>query len=256
MGEETKPMYTVAISNDLAQENMKKGADARIKRRWDYESSDSDSDDEKPSTKERTSAWQASEYDKETGINSSSITAVGSAGTRRANLSPLGNAAVTTDYGLSHTDSKQSRARSLRSNRSAEGRRQDIETLGGGLQRGTTKGRRKAGATVAPSTVNSTASGEPNSNYPPSNQGFNNPYMQQQQGLAAAQAHSPSLSGPLSGTEGQYPQQPPATFGSQSQRPPLPLSSPFPGPPAQYLPQPPPPPGPLPPQPDGGEKSQ
>lgn len=254
VGEETKPMYTVAISNDLAQENMKKAADVKIKRRWDYESSDSDSDDdEKSPTKERTSAWQASQHDKETGINSNSATAVGSGMNSRTgmtNFSPLGNAATTTGFGLSHTDSKQSRARSLRSFMSAEGRRQDIETVENALQRGSTRGRRKAGATVA-SSANATS-------YPPNNHGFTHPgQQQQQQGLAAAQGSFPPMSGPLPNTEIQYPQQlPPATLGTQSQRPPLSLSLPFPGTQAQYLPQPPPPSRPLPPQPDEDEKLQ
>lgn len=224
-GEEAKPMYTVTISNDLAQENMKKAADAKMKKRWDYKSSDSDTDDdEKPSTKERTSTWQASQYDKETGKSSSSATTGGSGMNPRSglgNFSPLDNAALTTGYGshgFSHTDSKQSRARSLRSNRSAEDRKQGIEAVGDELQSGTTRGRRKVGATVA--------------------------------------SHISPLPGPPPGMEVRYPQQSPATLGSQSQRPPLPLSPPFPGPQAQYLPQPPPPSGSLSPQPDEDEKLQ
>ncbi|KAF8427818.1 Mechanosensitive ion channel-domain-containing protein [Tirmania nivea] len=254
VGEEAKPMYTVAISNDLAQENMKKAADAKIKQRWDYESSDSNSDDdEKPSAKERAPpAWQVLHYEKETGMNSDSATAVGSSmnpRTRMTNISPLGNAAVTTGYdpySLSHTDSKQSRTRSLRSNRSAKSRRQRIETAGGELQRGTT-GRRKVRATVASPAINSTTSGALASNYPSNNQGFNNSYMQQQQVLAAAQVHSSLLPHPSPGKEVQYPQPTLATLEPQSQRPPLPLSPPFPGPQAQYLPQSPPPSGPPPP---------
>jgi len=238
IGEEAKPLYTVAISNDLAQENMKKASDAKMKQRWDYESSDSDSDDdEKLSTKERSAARHAPQYNKEIGVDHIPATAA------VINPPPRDNATITTRYDPYGPDSKQSRARSLRSNQSVESRRQDIETVRHELQRGTTRGRRKAGATATPAAVNPTTSGPPISTYPGDNQGFSNLYMQQ--GLAAAQVHFSPQQGPFPSTGVQYPQQPPASAGSESQRPPLLLSPPFLGPQVQY-----------PPQPDDNEKLQ
>lgn len=229
IGEEGKPMYTVAVTNELAQENMKKAEEAKEKQRWDYQSSDSDFGDEKPSGDATT--WQPIQYGKEIGTNSSSTTAIGleSNYPENANLSPFDTAATATGYNdnsLTHTDSRHSRQRSIRSVRSVGSRRQDIESVRQALQRGSTRGRRKVGATAASPPASSPPALPLISQPPPSNnQGSGDAPLQR---LTSTQVR---FTPQQVRSQVQFSQQPPFAGGHYDQ-------------------QQPPPSGPLPPKPD------
>ena len=207
-------MYTVSISNDLAQENMKKADKAKRRQRWDYDSSDRDSDDD-----EGLLATQ-------TGTKSSSTTVIGlDTGIRTGNANTLSfnTAAIATGYdpsSLSHTESRRTNRRSLNSVRSTESRRQDLETVRETLQRGTTRGRRKVGTTMASPTINDPPSVPPISPNFSSNIHFSDvPHSQEFPTASAPQPHYVQQQQFAPGHQ-RYPQtQPPNSSGPQTQYP-------------------------------------
>lgn len=214
VGEEGKPMYTVAVSDEIAHANMEKANKAKLQRRWDYESSDSESDDGKRSHKEQP--FHPGTNGKDTNTNSSSTTAIGldlNSQPGQTNLSSVDALASTTAYEQPHLTELGNRHRSLRSANSVSNRRQDIEDVRVALSRAATRGRRKVGATVAspPASAHPQSIGFPTS---PA-RGPDTPYLQ---GYAAAtQTNYPPAY--LAG----YPQAPasPANY-LPPQQPPLP----------------------------------
>jgi hypothetical protein len=113
VGEQGKPMYTVSIPDDVAQENMRKAAEAKAAERWDH---DVDSDDENESGKE----------DKGANTGNSSSTAVGDIPDGRHDLSSFAD----------RSSAAQHRNNSV-------SRRGDLDEVRGMLKRENTKGRRK-----------------------------------------------------------------------------------------------------------------
>lgn len=176
IGEEGKPMYTVAIPDELAQVNMKKAADTKAKKRWD---APKDDDDEPGPEAARR---------KEPGYFSPSTT---------INEGVVHTGASYQAYVTSPPE-ERSRGRS-----SAESRRDDVEEVRNLLKRESTRGRRKRGVLpelntqgYSPSPSQSQLQSQshsqshspaPQIQYPQQQQqlGANNPYQQQQQGRAA-----------------------------------------------------------------------
>ncbi|KAI5782773.1 Mechanosensitive ion channel-domain-containing protein [Geopyxis carbonaria] len=120
VGEQGKPMYTVAVSDELAREEMKKAAAAKTAKRWDHEDDDDDDDDE-PNHGSKD-------------MSSSGSTAVGldlNLSGHRAR-SPFNDPRPDT----AHDNTTLGR-------RSTDSRRGDIEEVRGLLNRESTKGRRK-----------------------------------------------------------------------------------------------------------------
>lgn len=130
IGEEGKPMYTVAISNDLAQTNMKKASETKLNQRWDAHKDGDDDERSKPLDK---------------GKEAGPFTATSST-------------ASTIKEGEIHNFGQplfQSRPDDRRGNAgrdSAESRREDVEEVRNLLKRESTKGRRKPAS--SPSNVN------------------------------------------------------------------------------------------------------
>lgn len=138
VGEQGKPMYTVAIPDEVAQANMKKAVEEKAAKRWDYDSDD-DSDDE-------------SGDDKKGKNNSSSgSTAVG----LEINVSnPHGHFSPFSDRRPDTRDDHTTIGR-----KSSESRRGDLEEVRSLLHRESTKGRRKPGASDPASHHHQAASG-------------------------------------------------------------------------------------------------
>lgn len=134
IGEESKPMYTVAITDDKAQVNMQKQAEAKLSQRWDAK-------------KERAEAEEAEEL----GTPMDGSTKGKEAGV----FSPTSSAATTIKENEVHTGafmsspfdhsrpSFESRGTGAGRGSAGSSRRGDVEEVRNLLKRESTKGRRK-----------------------------------------------------------------------------------------------------------------
>lgn len=124
IGEEGKPMYTVAISDDKAQINMQKQTEAKLSNRWDMR-------------REKEAAGDLGTSMDET-IN----------GREEGMFEATSSTAATTNGHESHTSSHmaplfESSGPSRGARSSTESRREDMEGVRSLLKRESTKGRRK-----------------------------------------------------------------------------------------------------------------
>ncbi|KAF8477584.1 Mechanosensitive ion channel-domain-containing protein [Kalaharituber pfeilii] len=158
LGEEGKPMYTVAITNEDAQRKMKSAAKAKMRKRWDYQSPDSDDDDDMQNTKfseQRPGIFSRGIDSRKEPTTSSRFTNTFVLDNNSTShiLSPVQEASPTsTDFDQSNvTLTENSRRRSVRSVRTVDSRLHGPEQGKDSLHRGITRGRRKTGATLSDS---------------------------------------------------------------------------------------------------------
>lgn len=129
VGEEGKPMYTVAITDEKAQINMQKQAETKLRKRWDAEKEDE-------AEELGTSMDGATAKGKEPGV----FKATSSAATTIKEEEVHTGAYMSSPFGHSRSSF---RSQSNAGRGSAESRREDVEEVRSLLKRESTKGRRK-----------------------------------------------------------------------------------------------------------------
>lgn len=124
IGEEGKPMYTVAISDDKAQINMQKQTGAKLSSRWDAR------------REKETAGELGTPMDETTGRREAGVFSLAAAATNEHEDNTNSN--ISSPFEPSGPSPKNRGARS-----SAESRREDIQVVQNLLKRESTKGRRK-----------------------------------------------------------------------------------------------------------------
>lgn len=127
IGEEGKPMYTVAISDDKAQINMQRQTEAKLSSRWDTRREKEAAGDLGTSMDEAINGRKAGMCE----ATSSTATATN------------GHESHTSSHMPSVPESSEPSPKNRRAKSSAESRREDMEGVRSLLKRESTKGRRK-----------------------------------------------------------------------------------------------------------------